>query len=243
MALRAAVFALLVGAAANASECAPIAGGVPELGKIDAEVRLRFIRDRLRLQARRTRIWAFTWTGLYSAVIVFNLAQLDPNDRDNLIDNGIGASASLVGVLSVALVPPRLIGDQFWLERRLKHAPPGTDVCALLAEAEGLLLRDVKSAAFGKSVLVHAGSFLFNVGVGLLLGAVFHHWNQAAIQAVAGIAVGEVMIISQPAEIVTDLQRYRAANLGLPPRWHPVSWGVAPQLAPNYAGLTLGLAF
>src|SRR5262245_24319698 len=145
MALRAGVFALLLAGAAGASECAPIVGGVPELGKIDAQVRLRFLRDRPRPPARRPRIWAFTWTGLYSAVIVYNLAQLDPNDRDNLIDNGIGAGASLVGVLSVALVPPKLIGDQFWLERRLKHAPPGTDVCALLADAETLLLRDVKS--------------------------------------------------------------------------------------------------
>src|SRR5438067_12303261 len=172
MALRAGVFALLLAGAAGASECAPIAGGVPELGHVDAQVRLRFIRDRLRLQAHRTRIWAFTWTGLYSSVIVYNLAQLQVGDRENLIDNGIGAAASLVGVLSVARVPPKIMGDQFWLERRLKHAPSGTDVCALLAEAEGLLLRDVKSAAFGKSALTHAGNFVFNMGVGLLLGVV-----------------------------------------------------------------------
>src|SRR3954471_8555313 len=114
MALRAGVFALLLLGAANASECAPIAGGVPELGRVDAQVRLRFLRDRLRLAAHKTRIWAFTWTGLYSSVIVYNLAQLNPNDRDNSIDNGIGAAASLVGVLSVALVPPRIMGDQFW---------------------------------------------------------------------------------------------------------------------------------
>src|SRR5205085_52841 len=121
MALRASVFALLLAAGANATECAPIAGGVPELAKVDAQVRLR-------------------------------------------------------------------------------HAPPGTDVCALLADAEGLLVRDVKSAAFGKSALTHAGNFLFNIGVGLVLGVAFHHWTQAAIQSLAGIAVGEVMIISQPAE-------------------------------------------
>ena len=243
MALRAAVMALLVTAVASAVECAPVAGAVPELGHVDAQVRLRFIRDRLRTQSRKTRIWAFTWTGLYSAVMVYNLASLNPSDRDNLIDNGVGAGASLVGVLSVALVPPKLIGDQFWLERRLKHAPPGTDVCALLAEAEALLVRDAKSAAFGKSALVHAGNFVFNMGVGILLGTVFGHWKQAALQAGAGIAVGEVMILSQPAEIVRDLQRYRAANLGLPPKWNPVTWTVAPQLSLNYAGIAVGAAF
>jgi hypothetical protein len=229
--------------AAHAVECAPIAGGTPELGRIDANVRLRFIRDRLRVEARKTRIWAFTWPALYSSVIVYNLAQLNPSDRDNLIDNGTGAAASLVGVLSIALVPPKIIGDQFWLERRLKHAPPGTDVCALLAEAEGLLLRDVKSAAFGKSALVHAGNFAFNMAVGLMLGVAFGHWTQAAIQGLGGIVVGEVMIISQPAGIVRDLQRYRAANLGLPPNWRPVMWTLVPQLAPNYAGLGVAASF
>jgi hypothetical protein len=248
MALRAGVFALLlvnVGAeaAARASHCAPISGGVPELGNIDAEVRLRFLRDRLKLAAHKTRIWAFTWTGIYSSVIVYNLAQLNVGDRDNLIDNGIGASASLVGVLSVALLPPKIIGDQFWLERRLRHAAPGTDVCALLAEAEGLLVRDAKGAAFGKSPLVHAGSFVFNVGVGFLLGFGFGHWGQAALQSLLGIAVGEVMIFTQPAEIVRDLSRYRAGNLGLPPAWRPLAWGVAPIVGPDRAGMVLGLSF
>lgn len=243
MAFRVGVLAVLLAASAHATRCAPIIAGVPELGNIDAEVRLHFLRDRLRQESRKTRIWAFTWTGIYSTLIVYDLAMLDVNDRDKLIDNGIGASAAMVGVLSIALLPPRIIGDQFWLERRLRHAPPGTDTCALLAEAEGLLLRDAKSAAFGKSAMVHAGNFVFNVGVGLLLGVGFGHWGQAALQGLLGIAVGEAMIISQPAGIVRDLSRYRAANLGLPPSWRPVSWAVTPVISRDRAGLLLALGF
>jgi hypothetical protein len=243
MALRAALLALLVAAAAHATRCAPIAGGVPELGNIDAEVRLRFLRDRLKKEARLTRVWAFAWTGLYSGLIVYNLAQLDPHDRDNAINNGVGAGASMVGIFSIALIPPSIMGDQFWLERRLRHAAPGTDICALLADAERLLVRDAKSAAFGKSALVHAGNFLFNIGVGLLLGVGFGHWSQAALQGLGGIAVGEAMILTQPAGVVRDLSRYRAANLGLPPSWRPISWGVAPILTRERAGLVLSLGF
>jgi hypothetical protein len=240
MVFRAGLFALLLSANTHASRCAPIAGGVPELGNIDAEVRLRFIRDRLRAEARKTRIWAYTWTGFYSGLIVYNLAQLDPNDRHNLINNGVGAGASLVGLLSIALVPPRIMGDQFWLERRLKKPP---DDCSILAEAEALLLRDAKSAAFGKSALVHAGSFVFNLGVSFLLGFGFGHWDQAAFQGLCGLAVGELMIFTRPAGIVGDLSRYRAANLGLPPAWRPVAWGLAPMAGPDRAGLLLGVSF
>jgi hypothetical protein len=243
MASRALVLVLLLTTGARADECAPIAGGVPELGKIDANVRLQFLRDRLRYAARRTRIWSYTWTGIYSTLMVGQLAMMKPNDRDSLIDNGVGAGASLIGVLSIALIPQSVMSDQWWLERRLKHAKPGTDVCALLADAEHLLIRDAKSSAFGKGALTHAGNFAINIGIGFLLGFGFGHWDQAAIQGLVGIAVGEAMIISQPNDTVHDLRRYRAANLGLPPKWKPVAWGIAPMLGNDRAGLMVGLGF
>jgi hypothetical protein len=244
MALRAGVFAvLLLSTSAHAVECATIAGAVPELAKIDAHVRLRFLRERIRVEARKTRIWAWTWSGIYSALVVYNLALIDPNDRDNLIDQGVGAGASAVGILSIALAPPKIIGDQYWLERRLRNAPAGEDVCAQLADAERVLAREVKATLFGKGALTHAGNFVFNIGVALLLGFGFNHWDQAAIQGLVGIAVGEVMTLSRPGGIVKDLKRYRAANLGVPPAWREISWGLAPMVGPNRAGLLVGITF
>jgi hypothetical protein len=228
---------------AGAVECAPINGAGAGLAHIDGEVRLRFLRERLRVGARHMRIWTWTWAGIYSTLTVGNLALLYGADRHEQIDYGVGAGASFVGVLSIALAPQAVIADQYWLERRLRRAPPGTDVCALVADAERLLLRGAKSSAFGKSALVHAGSFAFNVGVGLLLGIGFHHWDQAAIQGLAGIAVGEVMILSQPNDTVEDLRRYRAGNLGLPPSFHKISWAVLPQTMPHGAGVVVGLGF
>jgi hypothetical protein len=228
---------------ARGAQCAAIPGSVAELEQIDGEVRLRFIRDRMKLGAHRARIWTWTWAGIYSSLTVGNLALMGGADRNDLINDGVGASASMVGVLTLALAPQEIVADQYRLERRLRRAPPGTDVCALLADAERLFIRDAKSAAFGKGVLVHAGNFLFNIGVGFLLGFGFHHWDQAAIQGLVGIAVGEAQIISQPAEIVNDLKRYRAANLGLPPNWRPISWGVAPMAGPHRAGISVGLSF
>jgi hypothetical protein len=243
VARRVLILLLLYAGGAQAGECAPIAGAGAQLGQVDAQVRLRFVRDRMRQAAHKMRIWAWTFAGIYSTLTVGNLALLAGADRHGQIDDGVGAAASFVGVLTIAILPPEIIADDYWLERRLRRAPPGTDPCALLTDAERLFVRDAKSVAFGKSAMIHAGNFVFNIGIGLLLGLGFGHWQQAMIQGLIGIAVGEAMIISQPAEIVTDLRRYRAANLGLPPAWRPVAWGVAPLLGDHRAGLMLGLSF
>jgi hypothetical protein len=201
------------------------------------------LRERIRIEARKTRIWAWTWSGIYSSLVVFNLAQLDPNDRENAIKQGVGASASMVGILSIALSPPKIIGDQYWLERRLRHAPPGEDVCAQLADAERVLLREVKAARFGRGALTHAGNFAFNIGVALLLGFGFNLWDQAALQGFVGIAVGEVMTLSRPGGVIQVLKRYRAGDLGLAPPPRPIGWGLAPMMGQGRAGLVVGITF
>ena len=243
LARRLVLLLLLFAGEARAGECASIAGGGAQLGRIDALVRLRFVRDRMRDAAHKMRIWAWTFAGLYSTLTVGNLALMAGTDRHGQIDDGIGAAASFVGVLTMAILPPAIIADDYWLERHLRRAPPGTDPCALLADAERLFLSDAKSAAFGKSAMIHAGNFVFNIGVGLLLGLGFGHWDQAMIQGLVGVAVGEAMIFTQPADLITDLRRYRAANLGLPPTWRPLAWGVTPLLGDHRAGLTVGLTF
>ncbi len=226
-----------------ASECAPIAGGSTQLGRIDAEVRLRFLRDRLRVAARKSRIWNWTWAGLYTGLTVVDLALLDGASHAKLIDNGVGASVAFIGLMSVALVPQDVIADQFWLERRLRRAPQGTDTCALLADAERLLIRDAKSSAFGKGVLVQLGNFLVNMAALFVLGSGYHHWDQAALQGLGGLAIGEVQILSQPNDTVHDLRRYRAGNLGLPPAWRPIGWALAPMAGQGVGGLIVGLSF
>jgi hypothetical protein len=233
---------LCASAPAGAVECAPIAGGDPTLGRIDAEVRLRFLRDRMRLAARKARIWSWTWAGIYSSLTVGQLALLPTADKGDQVDNYIGAAASFIGLATIVVSPLRVMSDQRWLERRMRT--PAADVCARLAEAEHLLVRDADSEAFGKSALVHAGNFVLNAGISLLLGLGFHHWGQAALQGLTGIAVGEAMIISQPDQSVTDLRRYRLGNLGLPPSWRPAQWP-PPMLSvvPWSGAHTVGLGF
>ena len=209
--------------------CQSIPGGTTALGRLDAQERIDFIQASLRRGARRARIWAWTWAGIYSTLTAGELVLgLTASSSDTKIDDFVGAGASFVGVAVLGILPLKVLGDQRWLERRLKHVRLDEDRCAILADAERLLLRDAASEAFGSGPLVHAGSLLFNAALGVFLGAVFGHWDQAAITALTGAAVGEIQIVTQPTDVVRSLSRYRNGDLGIGPARVPPAWMLVP---------------
>lgn len=215
--------------AARAETCAAPAGGSASLVSIDSAVRLRFLRERLRAETRRVRIWSWAWAGAYSALTVGSLALLADGDANKRPDHIVTAAASLIGLGSKVVTPQPILHDQAWFERRIARAPAGESQCALVAEGERLLAHAAHGEAFGTGTLLHLGTFLVNVAGGLTLGIAFDHWGSAALQGVGGIAIGELMIFTQPEGAERDLERYRAGNLGLPPASHPLtSWRVVP---------------
>ncbi len=225
--------------------CAPIALGEPALARIDADARLRFIRERLHRAAFRSRIWTLSWFTIYSGVTIYNGVQLGlASNESDRIAFGIGMGASFVGVLSVAVNPPRELFDSPRLEKQLARAAPGDNRCALLTDAERYFLRSAAHQALGKSALIHVGSLVFNAGIGVLLGAGFGRWNDAAQDAFIGAIVGEFQIFTQPSELVQDLARYRAGRLDGGPLVAPrVSWAVAPFAAGGRYGVAAVLSF
>jgi hypothetical protein len=235
---------LLCAAPSRATECAPMFGATPSLATVDAEVRLQFLQRELRHAARRARIWAWGWGGFYSAVTVVSLAVTPAVSSDDRVDYYVSAGAAFIGVAALTVMPLKVMSDQRWLDRRIARAGPTTDRCALVADAERLLLRDAASEELGIGPLTHAGTFAVNVGVGLLLGLAFDHWQQAGIQMLSGIAVGEFMIMTQPTGSVDALMRYRRGALG-PSRPGPAlpSIGIAPLVGEGRAGLLVGAAF
>src|SRR5262249_26096526 len=148
--------------------------------------------------AHRAQIWSGTWGTIYGAIAVTNLALVPALSQSNESDLFLGAGAAAVGVLAIAALPLKIISDQPRFEGHLLAEPDHGDPCVHLAEAERLLARDAKSEADGKGWLIHVGSALFNAGLGLVLGFGFGHWQAAAINTTIGIAVGEVMIATQP---------------------------------------------
>ncbi|HEY3358018.1 MAG TPA: hypothetical protein VGQ83_32515 [Polyangia bacterium] len=237
---------LLAAAPARGDHCtAARVGGAAALERADAAVRLDFIRARLRVEARRARVWSVAWAGTYATLAVGQIAPtpfLAPADRNGLY---IGSGAALIGLIPLAVTPLKSMADQRWLERRLATAPPGTDVCALLAAAEGLFVRDAANEARGRSWVFHVGNVAFNTALFFAVGAGLGHWTSAVISGVAGIGIGELMIFTQPIGAVGALRRYRAGDLGAAPA--PASaprLGVGPILAgPRGLGAALRVAF
>jgi hypothetical protein len=224
---------------ARATQCRAIEGGSPALAAVDAETRLRWLDQHLRVAARNSTVWSAVWGTIYGGLTVGQLALLsDSHGTGEIAEKVVGSTASFIGVLSVAIIPPKVISDARWWEHRRKSAAPGTDPCALVNMGEQLLLRDAADEEFGIGPLVHVGNFVINVAAGLVLGLGYGRWTAFSYTTVVGIVVGEVQVITRPINAIVDLRSYRAGELDNrnEMRVPRIQWAVAPMLTPNGAG-------
>ena len=222
-------------------ECtASLVGGEPALQRLNADVRLRFIRERLRVDARHARIWSYSWGTIYSAVATGQFVAAPLVSHASGLDLYVGGGAALIGVIPVVFTPLKVMGDEERLDE-LEAENPQADPCATLAQAEKLLTRDAANEARGQSLLFHGGNVVLNVGLFLVLGAGFGHWTSATISLLTGLATGEVMIFTQPVGAVEALRDYRRGDFGTPSA--RVRMGIAPLLAKDRSGLVLSVTF
>jgi hypothetical protein len=231
---------LLGGGVAEATHCAPIEGGDPALGSVEAEERLRFLQAGLRAAARRARIWSWGWGAGYATVASAELVAAQFVEPDLRPDAYVGAAAATIGVLAIAIVPPKVMGDQRRLDRRLADARPDEDRCALLADAERYLLRGAASERLLHGWFTHVGNAVVNLAVTFTLGFGWGRWATGAPAGAIGATVGEIQIFTAPRGSIELLARYRRGDLGAPPS-PTARWFVAP-LADGW-GLQAGLLY
>lgn len=227
----------------NALECRGIEGATPALAAIDARTRLAFLVESSQRAADKAKWWTMSWTLLYGTLTAVQLGLVAPSSGGDRIDLYFGAASAFVGVLFADLAPLPVMSDAAWLERRIARAPPETHVCALLADAERLLLRDAAAEAFGRSPLMHVATLGFNIALGLALGIIFDRWEGAVLTIFPGVAIGELMIVTQPVESVRTLVRYRAGDLTRLRKAMRAGWSIAPSLGRSAAGLALRWSF
>ena len=214
-----AVFGVLLATSASsavraAERCPAGAGGGPTLAAIDPEQRLRFIDEHLARTAHRAQLWTWGWgigIGVATVGNVIPLLFVAPEDR---IDWYVGAATTVVGIVPLLIAPLDVIGDSRALTARLALRGPADDVCALLADAEGKLVRDAKNQADGQRWWLHVGNVLLNTGVGAFLALGYHHWAAGAFNAILGTAIGEAIILTQPTSSIDDLRTYQTGTLG-----------------------------
>ncbi len=201
--------------AQNAGRCPSIAGGSPALLAVDAELRLRWIDERLARTAHRAQLWTWGWGAGLGVATVGNLVPLafvPPNDR---IDWYAGAATTIVGIVPLLIAPLDVVGDSRALRTEMAAWRRGADLCPLLASAEAKLVRDAKNQADGRRWWYHLVNVALNAGVGLFLGLGYDHWLAGGFNAVSGAAIGEAIIFTQPTSSIDDLATYRAGTLGV----------------------------
>lgn len=226
--------------AAPGRVCPAIEGGSPALAAQDVEARLAFIEARLRHDGRRARQWSWAFGGSYAAIAVGSvIAAPQIKDVASRPDLYVGAGSALIGLGLIVVAPLQVMRDSDALAAHVAGAGPDVDRCRLLAVAEARLVRDARSEAFGRGWLIQSGNALLGVAAALILGFGYRRWVSGVINGVASIAVGELMILTQPIGLVRDLRSYRAGDLRPPRTRRRARWSLAPSLTPRVFGLQL----
>jgi len=206
--MKAAILALALASGTAHARCPAES---PALAAHGDEVRLAWIQARLAHTAHRATVWLRGWEiGIVTAT-VFNAAMIPivGDTRGHVIDFGVGAASSVVGLIPFVFLPPRVIEDHRAVDA-LAAGP--TDRCVVLAEAEQRLAASAAAQHQQHAWYAHVGNVAFNAGVVLVFGA-FGHWGTGAVNGVAGVLIGETIIYTAPDDQIDDLARYRRGDL------------------------------
>lgn len=210
--------------------CPVPAGASASVGEWEPGARLAFIQSHLRVDAHRARLWTGGWASGYGVLTLGQLALAPLFSPGDQVDLYVGAASTAGGMVALLAVPLDVMADAPALDA-LVAGHPGPVDCAVLAEAERLLVHSADSEAQGRSWVMHGANVLYNVATGLVLGLFFGRWSSAVFTAVTGTLLGEVTILTQPTGAEDALRLYREGSPrptvgGAPPGWHlGVAWG------------------
>lgn len=195
-----ALFALLLSlltASARAEACAP-----------NAASRLAYIESGMAAAAHASKVWSRAWGGLWiAATATQGILAARANQHGDRVDFAVGAGASVFGLLPTLIISPMIIDDY----ARLMDISGPSDTCSRLAVAERMLQESAANEQQGRAWVSHLGNVLFNVGVGMILGAGYGRWPSATLSMAVGIPIGELMIFTQPHRSDELLRRYQLA--------------------------------
>ena len=242
--LAAACFFLATRAEADTNgQCPAVDGSVPALAEIDARKRLAFVATVMDDQARRARTWSFAWaiTGFGLAASNYTQAAFFEDTFDDRLDPLVGATTSLVIPAAILVDPLAVMKHWRTLESDLTALSPAeglTGLCETLARAERSLALSAEDEAFKAGIFTQIFVIAGNGAVALFLGLGFDHWRGALVNGGGGLLISEFQIYTQPTGAVTQLARYRRADLE-PAGGTTTAWSIhfAPWMTAKGAGL------
>jgi hypothetical protein len=193
-------FATLSSAAVARAATCPAHGDRGPIAAPEARERLFLITRQLEEESRRGHVWAYGWGVGIGAAGVASLAVVPFVPPSQRVDWYTSAATAAIGVVPFIVAPLKVTRTGPALSAAIAAAPLDDDarVCALVADAEHTLAEAAANERVQRSWWLHAGNLAFNTGVFLFLGLGFHHWSAGAVNGLAGAAVGEAIIFSQP---------------------------------------------
>ena len=173
----------------------------------EIDERLGFIEQRLDGVQRHAKYWQNGWAGFYTVSTVGNAAgAIATNDHDNRVNYTVNTVKSAMGMADRFLKPleARLGADE------IRGMPSETraDKLEQLSRAEAQLRRNAKRADTRTSWKRHFWTTAVNLVGGGITWA-FGEGGAAATSTFGGIAVGQIVIWTEPGQPVKDLAEYQ----------------------------------
>lgn len=205
--------------------------------------RLDFIQTALHNEAKRARTWTYAWHASLAAFTVGQAAAYPFVSDGDRIDLYYGIGSDLVGHAFLIAFPLKSMNDSEELDALIEQQRDQGASPELLSRAEFFLQRSAEDERQARDWKVHLGNALFNVGLGVTLGLVHDRWLSGGIFIGSGIAIGEVMILTQPNRLKDQLKRYREGNFEPLPEKSSRNWDLYPMLTTDVVGANLRIRF
>jgi hypothetical protein len=175
----------------------------------DAEVlaRLRFIERRLEGEAACAQAWTWSWVGFNAAAGGYEVYRaVGAGNSAERVDEIVGGAKALIGIIGRLARPlsARMGAAEL---RGIAEATPG-ERARKLAFAERLLERNARQAAQRHALLPHVLNASLNLAGAIVVWVVANAPGTAWLSAGIGVAVGEVVIWTQPTRASQDLGDY-----------------------------------
>lgn len=195
-----------------------------DLTDVEITRRLGFIERHLEAGTVAADRWWYGWYGGWTALtvgeVVFAIAAPSRGFR---VDSAVGAVSCSLGVIPLGLFPfvPRTAAASL-------RAVPGVtreEKRRKLATAERLLRTSAETEALGRSWLPHTLGIGVSVAAGLILALGYQRPVTGTINILAGIALTEAQIFTQPTAAIGVWRAYGLGRFETPvaatntPRW------------------------
>ncbi len=195
--------------AAQAQNCERPAGSSGQgVAGLSDEARLAFLSKLLSEESVRSHNWTLAWGAIYAGLGIGQLALMPLFTREEQPDWYWGAAGTGVGLAFTLLGRPEVLEAGPLFAKKASTVSPD-DRCALIAEGERMLGSGADAEESGFVWYLHVGNVLFNVGLSLVLGLGYNHWQGAIINFAVGTAIGEANILSAPSHLISGRKRYQ----------------------------------